>query len=243
MKPKSKYLLEAGWKDLVAKNKLKDNGLLRALERLKRVDDEAYDDQLEVLAGIAKLVAQLKKDKAVAAVKDAARYLAEVEGDAEAALRDAAKARAEHEKAQKAKAEAEKKATARRGKDEDEDDEENESPELLTSKLKPLLKLVAKGQSMHALLAKSGKRVVVMLSRKPIPPARRKMLADQLGGGSTKYYPGTCSLEAGAMTFQLRNEVAGMAKLVKVALLQQTGLRLNKIKCRGDDGDDNDDDG
>ncbi len=87
---------------------------------------------------------------------------------------------------------------------------------------------------MHALLAKSGKQVVVMLSRKPIPPARRKMLAEQLGGGSTKYYPGTCSLESGATTFALKAEVAGMSKLVKTALLQQTGLRMNKIKCRGE---------
>ena len=95
---------------------------------------------------------------------------------------------------------------------------------------------------MHTLVAKSGKKVVVMLSRKPIPPARRKMLAEQLGGGSTKYYPGVCSLEAGATTFALKSEVAGMAKLVKVALLEQTGLRLNKLKCRGDDGEDADED-
>jgi hypothetical protein len=84
--------------------------------------------------------------------------------------------------------------------------------------------------------------VVVMLSRKPIPPTRRKMLADQLGGGSTKYYPGHCHLEAGAISFVLKAEVAGMAKLVKAALLEQTGLRLNKIKCRGEDGDDDDED-
>jgi hypothetical protein len=68
------------------------------------------------------------------------------------------------------------------------------------------------------------------------------VLADQLGGGSTKYYPGHCHLEAGAMTFVLKAEVAGMSKLVKAALLEQTGLRLNKIKCRGEDGDDDDED-
>jgi hypothetical protein len=33
-----------------------------------------------------------------------------------------------------------------------------------------------------------------------------------------------------------------MAKLIKAALLEQTGLRLNKVKCRGDDGDDDDED-
>ncbi|MBC7938371.1 MAG: peptidoglycan-binding protein [Chitinophagaceae bacterium] len=33
-----------------------------------------------------------------------------------------------------------------------------------------------------------------------------------------------------------------MSKLVKAAVLGQTGLRLNKVKCRGEDGDDDDGD-
>ena len=241
---KSKFLGDAAWKDLAAKNKVKDNGLLKALERLKRVDDDEHDEKASLLQEIAKLAMQLKKDRAVAALAPVAKYLAEVQGDAETAMREAAKERAEHEKAHKAKAEAEKKAAAKRDDDDTDadDDDEGLSPELLTTKLKPLLRLVAKGETMHTLVAKSGKRVVVMLSRKPIPQARRKLLAEELGGGSTKYYPGTCSLEAGATTFTLKSEVAGMAKLVKLALLDQTGLRLNKLKCRGDDGDDHDDD-
>ncbi|MBL8360135.1 MAG: hypothetical protein JNN18_06555 [Rubrivivax sp.] len=238
---KSKFLGDAGWKDLAAKNRLKDNGLAKSLEKLRRTDEDEYDDQARILEEVVRLVAALKKDKSVTAVPAVVKYVGEMQGDAEAALRDVAKARAELDKAMKAKAEAEK-AAAKKAEQDDEDDEDVESPELLTTKLKPLLKLVAKGQTMHALLAKSGKQVVVMLSRKPIPPARRKILAEQLGGGSTKYYPGTCSLEAGATTFLLRNEVAGMSKLVKAAVLEQTGLRLNKIKCRGEDGDDHDDD-
>jgi hypothetical protein len=106
----------------------------------------------------------------------------------------------------------------------------------------PLLRRVAKGETMHTLVAKAGKQVVVLLSPKPIAQSRRKMLAGQLGGGSTKYYPGHCRLEAGRVTFVLKAEVAGMTKLVKAALLDQTGLRLNKVKCRGDDGDDEDED-
>ncbi len=238
---RSKYLNDSAWKDLAAKNKVKDNGLSKALERLKRVDEDEHDEIAEIIGEVVKLAVQLKKDKAVAAAAPVARYLAELQGDAENTLRDAAKAKAEDDKAQKAKAEAERKAAAKPDEEEDDDDEE-ESPELLTTKLKPLLRQVAKGETMHTLVAKSGKQVVVMMSRKPIPPARRKMLAEQLGGGSTKYYPGTCSLEAGATTFELKSEVAGMAKLVKLALLQQTGLRVNKVKCRGEDGDDDDGD-
>ncbi len=165
---KSKFLGDAAWKDLAAKNKVKDNGLGKALEKLKRIDDDDHDEQAEVLGEVVKLALQLKKDKAVAAAAPVARYLAEVQGDAETALRDAAKAKAEHDKAQKAKAEAEKKAAAKKDDDEDDDDEE-ESPELLTTKLKPLLKLVAKGESMHTLVAKSGKKVVAPASRLQMP--------------------------------------------------------------------------
>ena len=238
---KSKFLSDAAWKDLAAKNKVKDNGLAKALERLRKADDDDHDEKAEILGEVVKLAVQMKKDKAVAAATPVAKYLAEVQDGAETAVRDAAKAKAEHDKAQKAKAEADKKAAAKQNDDDDDDDDEA-SPELLTIKLKPLLRLVAKGETMHTLVAKSGKQVVVVMSRKPIPPARRKMLAEQLGGGSTKYYPGVCRLEAGATTFALKAEVAGMAKLLKLALLKQTGLRINKVKCRGEDGDDDDDD-
>ena len=228
----SKFLSDSGWKDIAAKNNVKDNGLLKKLADLKRVGDDKHDEVLKALDEALKLAGQLKKDKKTAPA--ASKYLDELTAAAEAATREVSKAKGEAEKA--AKAEADKKP------DED-DEEEAEASELLTTKLKPLLRQVAKGERMHALVAKSGKQVAVMLSRKPIPPARRKMLADELGGGSTKYYPGHCVLEAGATTFVLKAEVAGMSKLIKLALFEQTGLRLNKIKCRGEDGDDDDGDG
>jgi hypothetical protein len=242
---KSKVLNDGAWKDVLAKNKaVKDNGLLKALGDIKKLGDDDHADAQTVLDQVQKLIAQLKKSKEIAAAPAVGKFLAELTSAADTAVRDAAKAKAEADKTAKAKAEADKKAQAAAAKksDDEEDDEEEASPELLTTKLKPLLRMVAKGETMHALLAKSGKQVVVMLSRKPIPPARRKMLADQLGGGSTKYFPGHCHLEAGATTFVLKAEVAGMSKLVKRALLEQTGLRLNKVKCRGEDGDDDDGD-
>lgn len=243
MQIKAKVLSDAGWKDVVAKNKVKDNGLQKALERLKRVPDDDHGEVEKILDELAKLIAQLKKDKAVAAIQAVVKYLAEMLASVESTQREAAKAKAEHEKVQKAKAEAEKKAAAEAArKGDDEEDEEEAGSDLLTEKLKPLLKMVAKGDRMHALVAKSGKQVKVLLSRKPIPPARRKLLAEALGGGSTKYYPGHCMLESGVTTFTLAAEVAGLSKLVKLALLEQTGLRINKLKCRGEDGDDDDED-
>ena len=236
----AKFLSDSGWKDITAKNKIKDNGLLKVLAEFKRLGDDKHDDALQSLDEMLKLATQLKKAKEVGANATVNKYMAELVDAAESQRRLVASAKAEAGK--KAKAEAEKKAQAEAAKKGDDDDDDEESPELLTTKLKPLLRLVAKGETMHTLVAKSGKQVVVMLSRKPIPPARRKMLAEQLGGGSTKYYPGHCGVEAGATTFVLKAEVAGMSKLIKAAVLGQTGLRLNKVKCRGEDGDDDDDD-
>jgi hypothetical protein len=235
----SKVLSDSAWKDVLAKNKdIKDNGLMKLLTSLKKLDDDEHDEAQKLLEQVQKLVGQLKKSKEVAAVPAVEKFIAELIKATDSAERDVAKDKAEADKAAKADADKKAKAAAAKKADDDEDGDDEESPELLTTKLKPLLRLVMNGERMQALVAKSGKKVVVMLSRKPIPPARRKMLSDELGGGSTKYYPGVCQLQAGAVTFVLKAEVAGMSKLVKTALLTQTGLRLNKVKCTGEDGDD-----
>lgn len=241
---KSKFLIDSAWKEVLAKNKgVKDNGLLKTLADIKKLGDDDHDDAQSILDQIQKLAGQLKKSREIAAIPVVGKFLAELTSAAESAVRDTAKAKAEADKAKKAEAEKKAKAEAAKKDDDDDDEDDDASPALLSTKMLPLLRLVLKGEMMHTLVAKSGKQVMVMLSRKPIPPARRKMLADQLGGGSTKYYPGHCSVEAGATTFVLKAEVAGLSKLVKRALLDQTGLRVNKVKCRGDDGDDDDDEG
>ncbi len=97
---KSKSLADAAWKDVAAKNKLRDNGLLKALEKLKRLDDDEHDDAAKTLDEAIKLAGQLKKDKAVAAVPAATKFIAEMLAAADTAQRDVAKAKAEHEKAQ-----------------------------------------------------------------------------------------------------------------------------------------------
>ncbi len=220
---KSKALSDAGWKDIATKNKVKDNGLLKALVKLGKLDEDEHDDALKTLAEVLKLAAPLQKEEA--AVAAAGKYLAELIDAADLAVREVtkAKAKAESAKARKAKADAA-------------DDEEEETPALLTTQMVPLLRLVARGETLHTLMASSGKKLVVMLSRKPIPPARRKLLAEQLGGGGIKYYTGECLLEDKATTFVLQPQTAGLAKRIRAALLEQTGRRLTKVICRGDEG-------
>lgn len=244
----SKALSDRGWKDVASDNKVKDNGLQKALEKLAKVADDAHDDAAKALSEVSRLAQSLKKDRAVAAMAEVVKYLASMIDAAEDAAKLVEKDQAEQQKKRKAEQKAQAAAEARRQKEDDdeeaddEDEEDDETSELLTTKFKPLLKLVQKGTTMQTLVAKSGKKVVIMLSRKPIPPARRRILSEALGGGSTKYYPGTCSLEAGVVTFHLSAEVAGLTKLVKLALLEQSGIRINKVLCRGEDGEDNEDD-
>ena len=237
---KSKLLNDASWKDVLAKNKtIKDNGLMKSLAEIKKLGDDDYDAAQKLLDEVVKLASQLKKSKEVSASKDVTKFLVELNGAAETAMRDVAKDKAEAQKEGKAKAEADAKKREQSKKGQEEEESEEEESALLTSKMVPLMKAVKRGERMHAMVATAGKQAVVLLSRKPITPARKKLLADELGvSGGVKYAVGHCFSEHGTLIFELTQEAAGMAKKLKLALLQQTNLRFNKITCRGEDGDD-----
>jgi len=238
----SKALSDSGWKDVSSKNKIKDNGLLKLLADHKRIDEARHDEAIASLDQIVKLATQLKKTKEVAAASAAAKYVNELTQAAESDRSAIVKAKTEAEKKAKVEAEAKKQDAKKTSQDEDGDDDD-ESSALLTTKMLPLLRQVNKGEMMHVLIARAGKQVAVMLSRKPIAPARRKILADELGvSGGVKYFGGHCVNEDGATTFVLKSEVTGLAKLLKLALLDQTGMRVKKLSCRGEDGEDADHD-
>jgi len=238
----SKALSDSGWKDVSSKNKIKDNGLLKLLADHKRIDEARHDEAIASLDQIVKLATQLKKTKEVAAASAAAKYVNELAQAAESDRSAIVKAKTEAEKKAKVEAEAKKQDAKKTSQDEDGDDDD-ESSALLTTKMIPLLRQVNKGETMHVLVARAGKQVKVMMSRKPIAPARRKILADELGvSGGVKYFGGHCVNEDGATTFVLKSEVAGLAKLLKLALLDQTGMRVKKLSCRGEDGEDADHD-
>jgi hypothetical protein len=242
---KSKLLTDSAWKDVLAKNKgVKDNGMLKILAEIRQLGDDDHDDAQKILDQLLKLSGQLKKSKEIAAAPAVGKFLIEMASAADSALREVAKAKADAEKNAKAQADAKKREQdQKKGHDDDEDDEDEDQDHsaLLTTKLLPLLRQVNKGESLHAMVASTSKQVVVMLSRKPISPARRKLLAEQLGqAGGIKYSMGHCVREAGMTTFVMKSQVAGMAKKLKLALLEQTGLRV-KLRCRGEDGETDED--
>lgn len=217
-----KQLTESAWKAFAKGKNLKDSAFAKALSEYEKSEKGPGHGQLEALDELEKQAAAL--EKAYKADKALAGYI----GDLEKAL---GKARKDAER----KAEAEQAAA---------DEEENE-PALLTSKMVPLLRMVKKGEVMQAAVAIASKQTAVMLARRTISPARRKLLAEYMGSpGGVKYHVGQCSqAEGGAVLFAMETGGGGgMAKRLRQALLDQTGLRV-KVKVRAaDTGEEEEDD-
>ena len=216
-----KNLTELEWKKFSKGKGFKDAALVKALAALEKA--KAPDVQLEALAEIEKQADALRKGNK--ADKELGAYL---DGLDKALDKDRKLADFEARKAAKA---------AESG-----GDEEEETPALLTTKMVPLLRQVRKGESMHVMLGVVGKEVGVLISRRPIAPTRRKLISDYVDAGTLKFFPGTCVFEENAYTFVMKTQAAGLAKKVKAALLKQVELRL-KVRVRGEDPSDIDDDG
>jgi len=89
----NKALTESGWKAIVAKYKVKDNGLQRALADYARVDEDDHAEQLKAIARIDQVASALAKNKDVAASEDVVDYLEDVQNAAEAEEREITKAK------------------------------------------------------------------------------------------------------------------------------------------------------
>lgn len=213
-------LSESEWKKFAKGKSLKDTALVKALAALEQAKDDA-PRQLAALDDIDKQADALKKaNKADKALQD---YL----GDLDKALNSQRKL---------AQAQARKAAAAPT------EPESEDSPEILTTRMLPLFRQVRNGEAFPVMLASTGKHVAVLISRRTISPATRKVMAQYLqdqwkATGTPKYLPGQCLFEANTHTFVMQSQAAGLAKKVKAALLAQTGLNL-KIRVRGEDPND-----
>ncbi|MDY0746005.1 hypothetical protein SNE35_15900 [Paucibacter sp. R3-3] len=217
-----KNITELEWKKFAKGKGYKDGAFVKALAALET--GKTPEAKLAALDTIEKEGDALRK--ANKADKELGSY-----------LDDAEKAAGKERKLQEM--EAKKAAAKQSASEEDEDD----SPAALTSKMIPLLRQVRKGDVMHTMVAITGKEVAVMVSRKPIGPPKRKLLTDYLGAsGGVKFVVGECIWEENAHTFVLSTQAGGLAKKIKAALLKQVEQRF-KVRVRGEDPNDIDDDG
>lgn len=215
-----KHLTESEWKKFAKGKNFKDAAFLKALAAVEKAKDAHA--RLDAFDEIDKQADALRK--AHKADKDLAAY-----------LDDAQKASNKARKLAQAEAKAQQEA-------EDEGDEED-TPTLLTTKMVPLLRQVRKGEVLQAVVALAGKDTAVLVSKRSIAPARRKMLQEYLGAsGGVKFAYGECLWEENAHTFALKTQAAGLAKRIRAALLNQTETRY-KVRVRGEDAHDIDDDG
>ena len=243
-------LSESAWtgftKDLLKKNpkldelkpKLDDKALLSALKEFDKTDEAKPEPRLKALDELIKQIPEqikacVKRKKEVGdkPFGDAKDKLYELLQEAESLHKRVAAHLADAEAEQAAKDKEKEKA---KGKG---DDEEEDSPALLTTKMIPLLRELKKGEVvMPFLLALAGKESVVLVSRRAISPARGKLLKEQMAQPSgIKFIRGECHYEKQALTFVVQSPGAALAKRLRQALLDQTGMRW-KVRVRGEDG-------
>jgi hypothetical protein len=216
-----KQLTESAWKAFAKGKNYKDSAFVKALSEVEKSEKGPADERVQRLEELERQAAALQK--ANKADKALAEYIGDLEKALERSMKDAERA----------------------AKEEVDRDEEAEEPALLTSKLIPLLRQVKKGVVMHAAVAVAGKQTAVMLAKREISTGRRKLLAEYLGSpGGIKYHKGQCSqAEGGAVLFAMETGGGGgLAKRLRQALLDQTGLRI-KVKVRAADTGEEEEDG
>ena len=212
-----KNLTELEWRKFAKGRDLKDVALVKALAALEKA--KAPEAELEALAEIEKHAEELRK--ANRSDKELLSHLSGLD-------------KALDKQRKLSESEARKAAAAN-------DDEE--SPAALTTQMIPLLRQIRKGDEFPVMLGVTSKEVAVLISRRGISPSKRKLLADHLGvTAGIKYINGQCLFEENAYTFVVQTQAAGLAKKLKAALLAQSDLRL-KVRVRGEDPHDIDDDG
>jgi hypothetical protein len=206
------------WSSYAKKSKLEldDGALLKALARFDKTDDtkpEPRQEALkEVIEQIKKLLPVLLKKK-----KELGDKPLNETKDKLNALLDAAEVL--HKQTLQAQ------ATSSAA------DDDADSSTLMTSAMVPLIRQLLKGEvQMHALIARTSKKVAVLIRRRPISPSYRKILAQYLLETSgIKYIAAECAGESGQLRFLLDTSPSGLSKKLRLAIFEQTGLRTKVI--------------
>lgn len=98
-----KALTESGWKAIIQKHKVKDNGLQKALAEYSKIAEEKYPERLKALGEVSQLAGNLKRSKACMSQAEVVKYLGEILKAVEAEEREietaSAKAAADAKKA------------------------------------------------------------------------------------------------------------------------------------------------
>jgi hypothetical protein len=225
----NKALNDAAWRNLAQKNKIKDNGLQKALATYADLKEEDYEQRLKCVASISQLATNLKKVKEVAAIDDVVEYLEDV---ASAAADEKADVTKEATAAAKAETEAKKKADAAAKKEaEEEDDEENEEEDETAdsiTKLKNAIKSLRVAKAPYFFLVCDVKPYGLVISKKDIRKnSQAKKVLAQLAGGSTRPPKfGECRFDSNKLVFEMEKPPSGLARILQKWIKENTGLGI-----------------
>jgi hypothetical protein len=233
-----KHLTEPPWKILVAKHKVKDLGLQKALAGYDKIDSTREPaPALELIKEIADLAAKLKK--ANSSKEEVVAHLDEVIKEAKKTtpvLEARAKSAAATATAAAAKAPAAPKPEP--AGEEEEAEQEEESPDIKVRLANALKKVkAAAGKDSFAFVACIAKPFYgVLLAKSPtekIGAPHKKLLTELTAG--TKFIVGSCLFENEAHTFVVDSIPAGLAKNLKKSIKEFTGVNC-KVRVRDAEG-------
>src|SRR5258708_7278139 len=236
----SKSLTESGWKTIVQKWKIKDNGLQRALAAYEDLDEEAYDNRLKAIASISQLASALKKAKDVAAAEAATDYLADVIGEASDHKNEITKAKAEALKcaAAQKKVEEAKEKEEKEGEDEELSGDDAKILQNYSAKLlSAFLKLRGSKDLTYEFIVCDAKPVVGLMLSKRIEPKHKTLLTKLTGG--TRFFPvGSCHFVNGKFDFGLEKPISGLAQKLRTSVLSFTQVKFPIIAGKETADDD-----
>ena len=216
----AKALTESGWKAVVAKCKVKDNGLQKALVAYEKLDDENFEQRAKGIAVISHLAAALKKVKDLA--EDAVDYLEQV---IDAAEEEKASLSKEQAVAAKAAADAKKKEDAAKRDEEEGDEDEEEEGDYKVKLLAAFQKLKgAKDVAFEFIVCDAKPHFGLMLAKK-INTKHKQMLTD-LTGSKRFLHVGTCQFQEGKFVFAMEKPVSGLARKLQDSIKNFTGKKL-----------------
>jgi hypothetical protein len=217
-------LTESGLKAVLAKHKIKDNGLQKALASYEGLRDDAHDECAEGIARVNKLAATFIKSKEVAANDAVKDYLEDLldAANAEAKAVDKDKAAA----AKAAAASAKKAANDKENEDSEDEDEEEEAGDYGERLLTAFKKLKTMNGKPLALVVCDARPLPAIMVAKRISPKHKEELTE-ITGGSRKFLKiGTCSFANDHYVLALDQSLPGLARKVQKAIRNHTGKKL-----------------
>ena len=210
----TKLLTEGGWKELVQKFRLRDNGLQRALALYEKLPDKHHAERLKALESVSLLAEKLQKAGDVALIPRAVSYLDDVG--------QAAEGESKQLQAELAKTAAAAKKQAGQDK-KDEAEEVGDYPARLLAALQKLKS--TKDLAFEFLLCDGKPHCSVMLAKKITPQHRTEL--SRLAGGSKRFLPeGTCQFGDGKYTFRMEQPPTGLAKKLQDSIKHFTGKKM-----------------